>query len=349
MVKIKSIVTDSNQTDTLAQDKVRLKIAWASLIIGGILLLFKFGAYEMTSSKAILSDALESIVNVLGALIALITITIASKPADKDHPYGHGKAEYFSVAFEGGFITFAAALIFYEAIKSFIERNHLENIDYGIYVTAGAGLVNGLFGLYLKRKGKVLDSLALSGSGDHLISDAVTSACLIFGLLAVMFTGAHWIDSVIALILGVFLAKTGVGLVKKSFAGLMDAEDLNVIRRIGKIFARNIFPGIIRIHYTRVIRSGRYHHIDAHLVVPEFWDITKAHNESGRFEKLVFEEYPNEGELHFHLDPCRRAYCEVCDLSDCPIRQKPFKKRLSFTLEELTDPEEPEPFRKKED
>src|SRR5690606_4377939 len=143
----------------------------------------------------------------------LVTITIASKPADKDHPYGHGKAEYFSVAFEGGFITFAAALIFYEAIRSFIEGSQLSNLDYGIYVTAGAGLVNGLFGFYLKRKGKALDSLALAGSGDHLISDAITSACLIAGLLIVMFTGAQWIDPIIALILGIFLAKTGIGLV----------------------------------------------------------------------------------------------------------------------------------------
>lgn len=338
-------MTDTQGTDNQQQDKIRLKIAWASLIIGTVLLVFKFWAYELTDSKAILSDALESIVNVLGAIIALVTITIASKPADKDHPYGHGKAEYFSVAFEGGFITFAAALIFYEAIRSFIEGSQLSNLDYGIYVTAGAGLVNGLFGFYLKRKGKALDSLALAGSGDHLISDAITSACLIAGLLIVMFTGTQWIDPIIALILGIFLAKTGIGLVMQSLAGLMDAEDLDVISRIGKVFAKCVFPGIIRIHYTRVIRAGRYHHIDAHVVVPEFWDITKAHKEVGRFEKMVFAEYQNEGELHFHLDPCRRAYCEVCDLENCPIRQKPFKKRLSFTLEELTDPEEPEPYR----
>lgn len=328
-------------------DKIRLKVARLSLVIGVLLLGFKFWAYEITDSQAILSDALESIVNVLGAIIALITISIASKPADKDHPYGHGKAEYFSIAFEGGFITFAAALIFYEAIRSLIERNEIQNIETGIYVTVVAGTVNGLFGLYLKSAGKKLKSMALSGSGDHLIADAVTSAGLILGLVTVIFTKAYWIDSVLALILGFFLAKTGMGLVKKSMSGLMDAEDLGVIKKIGKVFAQKIFPGIIRIHYTRVIRAGRYHHIDAHVVVPEFWDVTKAHKETDRFEKLVFEEYPNDGELHFHLDPCRRAYCEVCDLPECPIRQKPFVKRLSFTLEELTDPQEPVEFRSK--
>ncbi len=328
------------------QDKIRLRIAKISLVIGSLLLIFKFYAYEITDSQAILSDALESIVNVLGAVIALITISIASKPADKDHPYGHGKAEYFSVAFEGGFISFAAALIFYEAVRNLVSKNQIQNIEIGIYFTVFAGLVNGALGLYLKHAGKKLKSLALKGSGDHLISDFITSIGLAVGLVLVIFTKAYWIDSVIAIILGFFLAKTGFGLVKKSLAGLMDAEDLGVIKKIGKVFAKKIFPGIIRIHYTRVIRSGRYHHIDAHVVVPEFWDVTKAHNEVSRFEKLVFEEYPNDGELHFHLDPCRRAYCEVCDLADCPIRQKPFVQRLSFTLEELTDPQEPEEFRK---
>ncbi|MES2770156.1 MAG: cation diffusion facilitator family transporter, partial [Bdellovibrionota bacterium] len=328
------------------QDKIRLRIARISLVIGSLLLIFKFYAYEITDSQAILSDALESIVNVLGAVIALITISIASKPADKDHPYGHGKAEYFSVAFEGGFISFAAALIFYEAVRNLVSKNQIQNIEIGIYFTVFAGLVNGALGFYLKRAGKKLKSLALKGSGDHLISDFITSIGLAVGLVVVIFTKAYWIDSVIAIILGFFLAKTGFGLVKKSLAGLMDAEDLGVIKKIGKVFAKKIFPGIIRIHYTRVIRSGRYHHIDAHIVVPEFWDVTRAHNEVSRFEKLVFEEYPNDGELHFHLDPCRKAYCEVCDLADCPIRQKPFVQRLSFTLEELTDPQEPEEFRK---
>jgi cation diffusion facilitator family transporter len=331
-----------NKETLLDTDKVRSRVAKLSLAIGVLLLIFKFLAYEITESQAILSDALESIVNVLGASIALITIQIASKPADKDHPYGHGKAEYFSVAFEGGFISFAAALIFYEAIHNLVMKKPIHNIETGIYFTAIAGLVNGTLGFYLKKTGKKLKSLALSSSSDHLISDAITSVGLILGLITVKLTKTYWLDPVLAIIFGLFLVKTGVGLVKKSLSGLMDAEDLGVIKKIGKVFAKKIFPGIIRIHYTRVIRSGRYHHIDAHVVVPEFWDITKAHREVSRFEKLVFEDYPNEGELHFHLDPCRRAYCEVCDYPDCPVRQKPFVKRLSFTLDELTDPEEPE-------
>ena len=188
------------------KDKLRLQTGRLSLFVGAILLFFKFIAYEMTDSQAILSDALESIVNVLGAIIALIAIGIAAKPKDKDHPYGHGKAEYFSVAFEGGVIAFAAALIFYDSIRSLIIGNTVQNIEIGVYITGFAGLVNGLLGFYLKRKGKKLNSLALVGSGDHLFSDAITSVGLILGLLIVYWTKANWVDSVIAIIFGKFLA-----------------------------------------------------------------------------------------------------------------------------------------------
>jgi cation diffusion facilitator family transporter len=331
--------------NTSTEDKVRLRIAYVSLFLGIILLVVKFVAFEKTDSQAILSDALESIVNVLGAAIALVTIYIASKPADKDHPYGHGKAEYFSVAFEGGFIAFAAIFIFYEAIHNLISGNELRNLSQGILFVGGAGIANGLMGLYLKLSGKKLKSLALQSSGDHLISDFLTSVGLVVGLLIVEKTKKYWVDPVIAIIFGAFLGKTGFNLVVKSLSGLMDAEDFSTISKLGKVFAKNIFPGIIRIHHTRVIRAGRYHHVDAHVVVPEFWDVKKAHKETDRFEQLVFKDYPQEGEFHLHLDPCRKAYCEVCDLADCPIRQKPFVKRLSFTLEELTSPEEPEEFR----
>ncbi len=326
-------------------NRTRLRIAYFSLGLGILLLVIKFIAFTKTGSQAILSDALESIVNVLGAIIALVTVTIAEKPADRDHPYGHGKAEYFSIAFEGGFIAFAALAIFYKAVTSWLEGVPLRNLTDGMYLVAIAGIANGLMGLYLKIKGKKLKSLALQGSGDHLISDFITSVALIVGLFVVKVTGREWIDPAIALIFGFFLVKTGYGLVKTSLTGLMDAEDVETTHKLAESFAKNIFPGIIRIHHTRVIRAGRYHHVDAHVVVPEFWDIKKAHTETKRFETLVFKDYPQEGEFHFHLDPCRRAYCEVCDLSDCPIRQKPFKKRLAFTLEELTDPEEPEEFR----
>lgn len=326
------------------EDRQRILLGVVSLFVGIALLIAKFVAFEVTDSRAILSDALESIANVFAAAIGLVTIYIASKPADKDHPYGHGKAEYFSVAFEGGFISFAAILIIYDSIHSFLSSNVVKEIDFGIIVVAVAGAINGAVGLFLKLRGRKLKSLALVGGGEHLITDFLTSVGLILGLFMVRWTGWMWIDSLIALSFGLLLAYTGWTLVRKSLSGLMDAEDMQMITQLGKLFYKQAFPGIIRIHHTRVIRSGRYHHVDAHIVVPEYWEVQKAHDETVRFENAVIKAYEFDGEMHLHLDPCRKAYCEICDLKECPIRKKPFVKRLEFTLDELTDPHEPEEF-----
>lgn len=334
-----------SKTSLTSTDKSRIYIAIFSLVLGTALLFFKFYAYEITGSEAILSDALESVVNVLGALISLITIIIAAKPADRDHPYGHGKAEYFSVAFEGGFISFAAVMIIYHAIQSLIRGHSVTDLDIGLAITVGAGIVNGALGIYLKRSGKKLKSQALKSGGEHLLSDFITSVAVVVGLLAVKFTGIVWIDPLVAIAFGLYLLKVGVGLFRSSLLDLMDTEDEEVLHKIGNLFTKHVFPGIIRIHRTRILKFGRYHSIDAHLVVPEFWEINKAHYETEVFEKKIMNDYGNEAEVRFHLDPCRRVYCEVCDLKNCPVRQKEFKKRIPFSLEELTNPEEPEEFR----
>lgn len=323
----------------------RITTAWISLAVGTALMLLKFWAFNMTESKAILSDALESIVNVVAALIALIVIRISAKPADKDHPYGHGKAEYFSMAFEGGLITFAALAIYYESIRSLFKGVQLERLTTGLLIVVGCGIANGLLGLYILRKGKKLNSLTLTASGTHILADFWTTVGLAIGLFLVHATGWQWLDPVTAIIYGSILLYSGYKIVRQSMGGLMDEEDFGVIEKVGNLFQKHAFPGIIRIHHTRVMRSGSYHHIDAHVVVPEYWDVEKAHDETSRFEKSVIKEYYSDGEIHFHIDPCRQAYCEACDVTDCPVRKKAFKERIPFTLEELTDPDEPEEFR----
>lgn len=330
---------------TLSEDdKSRFRVAILTLLVGIVLFCVKIYSYKITGSHAILSDALESIVNIIAALVSLTVIWVASKPADKDHPYGHGKVEYFSSAFEGGAIFFAGGLIVFEAIKAFFEGPQIKELDVGLLLVTVAGLGNGALGLYLQRRGKSLHSLALVSGGKHLLSDFWTSAGVIFGLLLVKFTGIVILDPVIALIVGIQLGFTGMNLLIKSGAELMDAEDSEVIGALGKLFEKHAFGGIIRMHYTRVIRSGRFHHVDSHIVVPEFWDISTAHMRTEEFEQRVMQDYALKGELHLHLDPCRRAYCQVCDLENCPIRVRPFRERIPFTLEELTSPTEPESY-----
>jgi cation diffusion facilitator family transporter len=316
-----------------------------TLVVSIVLLAMKFAAFKLTGSQAVFSDAMESIVNVLAAVSLIILIRIAAKPADEDHPYGHGKAEFFSSAFEGGLITFAALLIVAEAIGALIRGNTLQQLETGLLIVVGAAIVNLLLGLFLIRRGRALKSLALEASGQHVLSDFWTSAGAVTALVVVHFTGWIWLDATVALLLGFYLGRTGLILLKQSTEALMDAESTSLLRHILELFTRHRTPGIIRIHHTRVMRSGRYHHIDAHVVVPEFWDVNHAHIETGSFEQKIIQDYEYEGEIHFHVDPCRQAYCRACDYPQCPVRQEEFKEKILFTIEELRSPWEPEEFK----
>ncbi|MCB0393477.1 MAG: cation transporter [Bdellovibrionales bacterium] len=317
------------------------KYAAISLAAGLFLLAVKFFAYSITGSNAILSDALESIVNVTAASVALFVVRLSKKPADADHPYGHGKAEYFSATFEGGLITFAGIAIILESIRDFGSKNALQEIDSGLWLTIGAGLVNGVLGLTLKSIGKEHKSDALVASGIHLLSDLITTVGVTVGLILVKLTGIIAFDSITAIVVASYLIYSGYKVIRSSSSALMDAEDPESVSELKKIIEKYAYPGIIRIHALRVMRSGHYHHIDAHVVVPEFWDVQKTHNETNKYENKVIKEYSYDGEVHFHVDPCRRVYCEMCDLPNCQVRTKEFKGKPPLTVDELTSPVEP--------
>ncbi len=313
----------------------RRRAAILSLVVSVLLFGIKFAAYKRTGSHAILSDALESIVNILTAFLALTVIGWANQPADEDHPYGHGKAEYFSAAFEGGLISFAGLMILVQAGEALFDGPEIRRLDQGLWLIAAAGVINYFLGRYLLRVGHKGGSAALIASGHHVLSDVWTSCGVILGLLLVYWTGWLLLDPLIALAVGVQLSWTGIHLVRKAAGGLLDQEDPGVIERLSELFTKHAFPGIIRIHYTRVIRSGDRHHVDAHVVLPEFWSVQEAHGQTNRFEERVLDEYGRSGEIMFHFDPCRQAYCKICDLPECPIRRVPFEKRVPFSPDEL--------------
>lgn len=309
-----------------------------------MLLILKFWAYRMTGSQGVFSDAMESIVNVVAAGVAIFVVVFAAQPADADHPYGHGKIEYFSAAFEGGLIAFAAAMICVEAVQALISGRSLSELNFGLVVVLGAGLANLLLGIFLLRAGQQSRSPALVASGHHVISDFWTSAAVAGGLVLVEITGIQWLDPVLALAVGLLLGRTGWQQVRRSAGGLLDAEDREILNDLVDILSKERTEGIIQVHHCRVIRAGRYHHIDAHVVVPEFWDVAKAHHETEDFERRVIADYHYDGEVHFHVDPCRHAYCQVCDVMDCPVRRRPFESRRELTIDELTNPNEPTQF-----
>lgn len=311
------------------------------LVVSAFLLGVKFWAYRLTGSEAVFSDAMESIVNVLAASLSLGMLFIASKPADSDHPYGHGKFEFFSAVFEGGLITFAAAMILVEAVHALFEPAAIRHLDKGILIVAFTGVANLALGIYLMIMGNRNNSHSLLASSKHVISDFVTTMAVVVGLIVVKVTGILWLDPAIAILVALHLGYTGMKVSWESLGALVDREDKKLLSTLQKIFTDNWFPGIIRIHHTRIMRSGNYHHIDAHVVLPEFWDVKTAHAETNRFEQKVIEQYPHEGEIHFHMDPCRRAYCSVCDVEECPVRKEKFSGRKPHTFDELVSPTEP--------
>lgn len=338
-----SAASGNGAFDPRADLRVRLTAGLVSLIVGSGLLLVKYVAYRMTLSTAILSDALESIVNVAAALFAVSGLVFAAAPADRNHPYGHGKIEFFSAAFEGGLIAFAAFVIIYQAAVGFWYGIEVHDIDLGVAITAAAGAVNLALGVFLVRIGRSYRSLTLVADGQHVLSDFWTSLGVVVGLILVRLTGVVWFDPLAAGIVGVNLAWTGLGLVRYAAGGLLDEEDPGLLKTLVAALNTCLTPGIIRVHRVRAIRSGRFSHIDAHLVVPEFWSVEQAHEAADDFERRVIEVGDLEGEIVFHTDPCRRIYCARCDIPACPIRVEPFVGRVPFTVDEIVQPDMPRP------
>lgn len=321
--------------------KVRIRIGFISFAVGSFVLALKWIAYYLTSSAALKSDAIESIVNVVAAVFALGAVVFAGKPADKSHPYGHGKIEYFSAAFEGGMVSLAAVFIMYESIISLIEGQQIRSINLGLAINAGAGVINGLLGVYLVSAGKKFKSKAIEADGHHVLSDFYTTGGIILGLLVVKFTQISWLDPVIAMGVACVLAITGFKLVKSSASALLDEEDEGLIVKIVNVINKFRSTDVISVHALKTMRSGRFTHVDIHIAVPEFYEIGKAHDLVEKFGEKIIQELKIEGEFHSHIDPCHRLYCEKCSVKECPVREKPFKKAEEITLIEALEPEPP--------
>ncbi|HBF12050.1 MAG TPA: cation transporter [Deltaproteobacteria bacterium] len=320
----------------------RLQISLVSLLMAVVILALKFLAYIFTGSVALKSDAMESVVNVASAFFTVGPILFADRPADKSHPYGHGKIEYFSAAFEGGLISLASILILYEAASAWIEGPHVKELGSGIWLNLGAGTLNGLLGWWLLRAGRKNNSKAIEADGHHVLSDFYTTLGLAGGLIIVKMTGYYWLDSALAAAIGLFLAYTGFKLIRESSNALLDHEDPELIGRLVETLQQTRPLDVIEVHALRTFRSGRYTHVDIHVSMPEFYSLEKAHDLVDAFGEKTLSSLNLEGEFHAHLDPCRQLYCKNCPVSPCPIRQAPFVEIKPFSLEKAVsiDPDE---------
>ena len=315
---------------TPSQTKRRLGLL--SLVVSVALVAVKFYAYHLTRSQAVLTDALESIINVFTSGFALYSLYLASLPKDENHPYGHGKIENLSLGFEGGLIFMAGAFILYSATRGLLHPHPVARPDWGVALLAATAVVNLAVGLLLVRTGKRLKSLALVGDGQHLYIDALTSIVSSGALLLVAATGIVQFDAGAALVLGGFILVNGGRMLRRSVSGLMDETDTATVAEVIAELQTQRRPPWIDVHNLRVQRYGADLHIDCHMQMPYYFTLEQVHTQLHDIEHLIQTRFAVEVEMFVHADPCTFAACSLCLMADCPVRQHPFRHEVPWTL-----------------
>lgn len=294
----------------------------------------KFGAYFLTSSTFILTDAVESIVNVLASSFAFFSIYLAAQPRDENHPYGHGKVEFFSVFIEGILILIAGVAIILKATYGIFFPQEVHNLLTGALIIGITGVINGVLGYYMVNKAKVLSSITLEADGKHLLTDMVTSGALVIGLLLIHFTNILLLDSVLSILVGIYIVVTGYKLVRRSVGGLMDEADFTVVDNVLKILNEKRRDEWIDIHNFRAQQYGHELHIDCHVTLPNYFDLNKVHEEVTLIDKMINDEV-TKTELFIHTDPCLPDCCHYCSMPNCPIRFEAKRENITWTLDRV--------------
>jgi cation diffusion facilitator family transporter len=314
------------------------KLAFQKLIavFGVILFIGKIIAWKLTNSDAVFSDAMESIVNVISAFMGLYSLHLAAKPKDKDHPYGHGKVEFVTSGIEGALIAIAGIMIIYEGANSLITGKILNKLDWGIWIIAATAIINYFLGYISIKKGESENSLVLIASGKHLQSDTMTTLGVVISLIIVYFTKIYWIDSVVALIFGGYIIVVGYKIVRKSLSGIMDEQDPDLLNQIIEVLENNRKTEWIDIHNMKIQQFGASLHIDAHITLPWYYSLRDAHKEMENVIILLAKNIKRTIEFNFHMDDCKTISCPVCQIADCPVREREFVKRVEWTAENIT-------------
>ncbi len=289
------------------------RFAWLSIAAAVATITLKFAAYLLTGSVGLLSDAAESVVNLVAAGVALVALRVAAQPADDDHPFGHSKAEYFSAAVEGIMIFVAAVFILWTSVARFLAPEPLENVGPGLAVSVVASVLNGTVAWVLMRAGRKHTSITLVADGKHLLTDVWTSAGVVVGVLLVALTGWLRLDPIIAFLVGLNIIWTGLHLVRESVDGLMDhAPDAQMQARIATTiaeFTQAPTAEHVRIHGLRARGSGHRTHIAMHVLVPGSWTVQRGHDLLEDIEDRLHEQIEHL-DVDTHLEPIEdpRAY-----------------------------------------
>ena len=314
------------------------KSQWITLsfLISLLLLAIKFYAFHLTNSKAILTDALESIVNVVASGFAIYSIYLSAQPRDDNHPYGHGKIEFFSAGLEGTLIILAGIFIIYQAVATLINPEPLALLPVGMALIAVSGAINGWLGYMLLKKGTVYNSLTLEADGRHILTDAASSVVLLIGICIIYFTEYFFLDSLFSIIFSLYIIFNGYLLVRKSVAGLMDESNPIAMTATVEILNRYRKDNWIDIHNMRVQQYGGDRHIDLHLTLPYYYDLRAVHDEVHQVEEALEDNLPGHVEVFVHADPCiPDQCCHYCAVKDCPVRKFPHTKKILWNEDNM--------------
>ncbi|WP_079687129.1 cation diffusion facilitator family transporter [Ohtaekwangia koreensis] len=309
---------------------------WVAILSVGLLVI-KIVAYYLTHSVAILTDALEGIVNIVAGFVGLYSLYIAAKPQDEDHPYGHGKVEFVSAALEGSLILVAGLFIIYNAVNNLIYPEQLHQLDIGMGLICITAVLNFLMGILCIRVGRQNNSIALKASGKHLQSDTYTTLGITGGLIVVYFTKILWIDSVVAIVFALLIMRTGYKILRSSLAGIMDETDRDLLVKLVGLLNSNRNWNWIDLHNLRIIKYGNQLHMDCHLTVPWYLNVNEAHLEIDKLTGLVRNRFGSSVEFFIHTDGCLEASCPICDKSDCPVRQHALVRKIEWTVENISE------------
>ncbi|HSB90850.1 MAG TPA: cation diffusion facilitator family transporter [Anaerolineales bacterium] len=278
------------------------RFAWLSIAAALATMLIKTAAYLLTNSVGLLSDALESGVNLGAAVVALAVLRVVALPPDEDHAYGHGKAEYFSSGVEGTLITFAAAAISVAAVQRLIEPRPIERLGLGLAATVGAAGINLAVALVLRRVGRQWRSITLEADSQHLMTDVWTTGGVVVGVAAASLTGWQTLDPLVALAVAANIAWSGVRLVRRSLLGLMDTAvppgDLRAVRSVLEEFAQNE----ARYHALRTRQAGARTFVSFHVQVPGTWSVQRGHDLLEAMERKIRQTLAGVT-VFTHLEP----------------------------------------------
>jgi len=319
----------------LQQAKQNFRVQLFITILSIILFSVKMAAYYFTYSLVVLSDALESIVNMVAGCIGLFALYVAAKPKDVNHPYGHGKAEFVSAAIEGTLIIASGLLIIYQTIVSLFYPIQLNSLDKGLWLIAATAIINFIAGTICLQIGKKNNSIALKATGKHLYTDTLSTIVVIAGLLIMLYSKMYWLDKVLAFAISFIILYNGYKIIRTSMAGIMDEADMELLKQIIKVLNENRRENWIDLHNFRVIKYGRLLHIDCHLTIPWYLNIHQAHEEVDLLTNLIKEKFGGGIELFVHTDGCLNFSCSICLKQNCIERKRPFLHKIEWTLENV--------------